>query len=289
MSDRYQDVYPESPLLSSDSLSKASASELLTLEFFEADAGEMPVKVFDQHHILVNLREEAHRVENWRDGEHRDFLYHKDEIIVTPVGVESGWKWHAKSKVIVITLEPQKLEKFTQKELGVVLNTKQLQSIPQFIDKDLSQAAAMLMDALNSTFGSDVMFESFARVFLTKLVQRYGLMTDGLAFTASFTSKHYQRVLNYVENNFGKEINIDTMAMEAGLSNSHFSRLFKQTIGQTPYQFVMSYRVEQAKKMLKESDSAMIDIALLCGFSDQAHFSRVFKQITGQSPKQWRK
>ena len=289
MLNRYQDIYPEAPLLKSTDLGKQSAMDLLTLEFFEAEPAEMPHEVFGQHHILVNLREEPHRVENWRDDEHRDFTYHKNEIIVTPAGMRSGWKWHAKSKVIVITLDPEKLEKFAQSELGILLGEKQLRDIPQFIDDDTTQAAVMLMDALGSDIGSGVMFESFARVFLTKLIQKYGLQReDDIAFNRSFTSKHYKRVLDYVAAHFGGDINLETMAAEAGLSPSHFSRLFKQTIGTSPHQFVMRYRVERAKEMLKELGRPKIDIALSCGFADQAHFTRVFKQIEGITPKQHR-
>lgn len=289
MSNRYQDIYPEEPLLKSTGLIKQSARNLLTLEFFEANPAEMPYEVFEQHHILVNLREEPHRVENWRDDEHRDFIYHKNEIIVTPAGVRSGWKWHAKSKVIVITLEPDKLEKFAQSELGVLLGEKQLKNIPQFIDEDITQAAVMLMDALKSDMGSDVMFESFARVFLTKLIQKYGLQReDDVVFNSSFTSKHYKRVLDYVAMYFGDNVNLETMAAEAGLSPSHFSRLFKQTIGTSPHRFVMHYRVERAKEMLGDSTQPTISIALSCGFADQAHFTRVFKQIEGITPKQYR-
>ena len=79
------------------------------------------------------------------------------------------------------------------------------------------------------------------------------------------------------------------MAAQAGLSPSHFSRLFKQTIGKSPYQFLMAYRIEQAKKMLDNPHKLMMDIALCCGFSDQAHFSRVFKKIEGVTPKKYRK
>ena len=133
------------------------------------------------------------------------------------------------------------------------------------------------------------MFESFARVFLTKLIQKYGLQReDDIAFNRSFTSKHYKRVLDYVAAHFGGDINLETMAAEAGLSPSHFSRLFKQTIGTSPHQFVMRYRVERAKEMLKELGRPKIDIALSCGFADQAHFTRVFKQIEGITPKQHR-
>lgn len=105
---RYQDRYPEPPLLDSAALARPRAAELLTLEYFEAEPSEMAEAVYTQHHVLLNLRDEPQRVENWRDGTLREFEYLKDEIILTPAGMRSGWRWHVRSKVIVITLEPDR-------------------------------------------------------------------------------------------------------------------------------------------------------------------------------------
>ncbi|MEO1237798.1 MAG: AraC family transcriptional regulator, partial [Planctomycetota bacterium] len=88
---KYQDIYPTDPLLRSQDAARPRAADLLNLEYFEAEPGEMPTQVFDQHHVLINLHSEPHRVENWRDGEHRDFTYRQHEIVVTPAGIESGW------------------------------------------------------------------------------------------------------------------------------------------------------------------------------------------------------
>ena len=289
MGKKYQDIYPQAPVIKSADLDRPSAAKLLTLEFFEADPGEMPYDTFDQHHILINLKDEPHRVENWREGEHRDFTLLHNEIIVTPAGVSSGWKWHAKSKVIIITLEPDKLNQFSQHELGILLSSAQLKNIPQFVDSDICQAGEMLLDALNSPLGSAVMFESFARVFLTKLIHKYGLeKSEEIAFNRSFTSSHYKRVLDYVANHFHENITLETMAAQAGISTYHFARLFKQTIGESPHQFLMQYRVEQARKQLADASRLIADIAIACGFSDQAHFTRVFKQSTGKTPRQYR-
>ena len=289
MGKTYQDIYPEAPLIKSADLDKPMATELLSLEFFKAEPGEMPYDVFEQHHILLNLKDEPHRVENWRDKEHRDFLLQHNEIIVTPAGVRSGWKWHSQSKVIIITLNPTKLNQFSQHELGIVLGETQLKNIPQFVDADICQAGEMLLDALNSPVGSAVMFESFARIFLTKLIHKYGLeKSDEIAFNRSFTSSHYKRVLDFIATHFNDNITLEMMAAQAGISTYHFARLFKQTIGQSPHQFLMHYRVEQARKQLAKPNTLIADIAITCGFSDQAHFTRVFKQITGKTPKQYR-
>ena len=286
---KYQDIYPSEPLIQSNDLVRPTAADLLTLEYFEAEPASMPIDRYSQHHIILNLRDEPHRLENWRDGEHRDFIYNQNEIIVTPAGVSSGWKWHVKSKCIIITLAPAKFEKFAQTELGILLSTQQLTDLPQFLDEDITQSGIQLLEALQSKMGSQVMFESLARVFLTKLILKYGLQAEEYNFSKSFTAQHYKKVLDYITVNYGNNILLEDMAAIADLSTSHFSRLFKQTIGQSPYQFLMSYRIEQAKKMLDNPNTLMIDIAMDCGFSDQAHFSRVFKKIEKITPKQYRR
>ena len=248
----------------------------------------MPTDRYEQHHIILNLKDEPHCLENWRDGEHRDFIYHQNEIIVTPAGIESGWKWHVKTKCIIITLNPAKFERFAQIELGILLSTQQLKDLPQFLDEDITQSGVQLKEALHCSLGSQVMFESYARIFLTKLILKYGLQKDEYNFSKSFTARDYKQVLDYITVNYGKNILLEDMAAEANLSPSHFSRLFKQTIGQSPYQFLMSYRIEQAKKMLDNPRKLLVDIAMNCGFADQAHFSHVFKKIEGLTPKQYR-
>ncbi|MEM8959968.1 MAG: helix-turn-helix transcriptional regulator [Acidobacteriota bacterium] len=286
---RYQDTYPEPPLLDSASLVRASAAELLTLEYFEAEPGEMPAEVYTQHHILLNLRPGPQRVENVRDGVHRDFILQQDEVVVTPAGVRSGWRWYERSKVIVITLEPDKLERFARTEVGVVLTATQLRDQPQFTDADLCRAGEMVKDALQTRqLGSDVMFESLARIFLVKLIERYGDRHDVEAEGTGLSTQQYKRVLDFVATGYARSIGVEDLARQAGLSASHFSRLFKQTLGESPHRFVMSYRVEQARKKLADPDVALIDVAHDCGFADQAHFSRTFKQLAGVTPKAYR-
>ena len=287
---KYQDIYPSEPLLNSKDLDPNLASDLLTLEYFEAEPSTMPTQVFNQHHILINLNDNPHRVENWRGEQHRDFTYNKYEVVVTPAGVKSGWKWHSKSKVIVITLDPEKFNNFALNEVGVILSDQQLEDIPQFKDEDLTRAAEFVLDALEAkNLGFEVVFESLARVFLVKLIQKYGeTESEQHEFNKSFTAIHYKKVLDYIKENFSEQISLEDLSNEVGISPHHFSRLFKSTIGKSPMQFVMSYRLEQAKKMLSNKELTLVDISHKCGFSDQAHFSRSFKARYGKSPKSFR-
>lgn len=211
---RYQDVYPSVPAINSGDLARRSAADLLTLEYFEAEPAKMPTEVFEQHHILLNLNEVPHRVENWRNGRHRDFTFCQGEVIVTPAGISSGWRWHAKSKVIVVTLDPKELERFAKHELGTVLTDQQLVDEPQFLDKDLVLTGKTLCESLQAEFGSAVMFEGLARVFLVKLLERYAHQDATVStFSESFTPQHFQRVLDFVADNFGNSITVEETGM----------------------------------------------------------------------------
>ena len=286
----YQNAYPATPVAQSQDLIRPSASDLANLEYFEAEPGSIPTNVYDQHHIVCNLVEKPHRVENWRDGEHRDFIFKRNDVLITPAGVQSGWRWHGVTVVVVITIDPSKLEYFAQRELGRLLYPKQLKNVPVTNDPDLTDAAVMLRDSLYASgLPSAVMYESLARVFLVKLLERYGLERSAeFIFNQSFTAQHYKKILDFVSERYGESITVEDMACEAGLSTSHFSRLFKSVIGETPYQFLMNYRIERSQAMLADQDQPMSDIALACGFADQAHFSRVFKRIIGEAPTNYR-
>lgn len=287
---RYDEVYPSPPLLNSDAMEHISAAQLMSVRYFRAEPDSMPDEVFTEHHVLLNLCDTPHRVQNRRDGELRDFIFNKHEIVVTPAGVRSGWRWFGKSDVIVITLDPGRVEAFAHRELGIVLDRQQLTNMPQFSDADLCHAGIILRDALeNDDLTSGVMFEAMSRVFLVKLLQNYGQRrAEELARSARFTADHFRRVLAFVRANLEQNITVEDLATEAGMSPSHFSRVFKETIGETPMQYVLAYRIEQAIDLMKDPTRQLSEIAVACGFSDQAHFSRSFKQIMGMTPRQHR-
>ncbi|MEM9741016.1 MAG: AraC family transcriptional regulator, partial [Pseudomonadota bacterium] len=157
----------------------------------------------------------------------------------------------------------------------------------QFTDTDLCNAGVILRDTLEEDdISSAVMFEAMSRVFLVKLLQRYGKRRpEEIELSARFTSQHYQAVLSFVQERLDHTITVDELAKEAGMSPSHFARVFKETLGSTPMQFGMAYRIEQSITMMENPKRTLGDIALACGFSDQAHFTRSFKQLTGQTPR----
>lgn len=112
--------------------------------------------------------------------------------------------------------------------MGILLSDRALKDLPQFLDEDITQSGIQLLESLQCDLGSQVMFESFARVFLTKLILKYGLKDEEYDFSKSFTAEHYKQVLDYIAVSYGNNILLEDMAAQADLSTSHFSRLFKR-------------------------------------------------------------
>jgi len=97
-----------------------------------------------------------------------------------------------------------------------------------------------------------------------------------------------KRVLDFVEANLASDIRLKDLACAATLSAHHFSELFRQSTGVSPYAYVLERRVERAKHLLRDSMLGVLDIALAVGFSDQSHFSKMFRRATGITPSAYR-
>ena len=88
-----------------------------------------------------------------------------------------------------------------------------------------------------------------------------------------------------IASNFG----LVDLAGLVGYSPDHFSRLFKQTFQQSPYQYVLSRRIEKAMTLLRDETLSIAEIATACGFSNQGHLTTAFKRRTGTTPGAYRK
>lgn len=97
------------------------------------------------------------------------------------------------------------------------------------------------------------------------------------------------RVRDYVDGDLGGRPSIRGAAERARLSPSYFSRCFRQSFGLTFSKFVAQRRIALAQTMMIRSSSSLCQIALACGFADQAHFTRTFGGVTGSTPSQWRR
>ncbi len=102
-------------------------------------------------------------------------------------------------------------------------------------------------------------------------------------------ARRLERAKTYVETHFDRPIGLDDIAGQAFMSSAHFLRQFKREFGHTPYQYLTSCRLEAAKKMLRETDTAITEIVFASGFGNRSAFSRLFKERCGVSPLEYRR
>jgi len=100
--------------------------------------------------------------------------------------------------------------------------------------------------------------------------------------------RRLQRVLEHVKENIGKDLSVADMSQVVGMSQYYFSKLFKMSTGTTPHQYVMRQRIERAQELLRDGNTALVEIATQVGFETQSHFTSVFRRLVGITPKKFR-
>ncbi len=95
-------------------------------------------------------------------------------------------------------------------------------------------------------------------------------------------------VCSFIKENFRNDINRDLIASTIGMNPDIFSRNFNQHTGQTLPDYINSLRVEEAKKLLSETDKTVSRVAIETGFENLRTFNRVFRKFTGMSPSEFR-
>jgi len=98
-----------------------------------------------------------------------------------------------------------------------------------------------------------------------------------------------KRVTDYINANLDQPLPLGELAELVRLSNSYFSRAFKRTFEKSPHAFIMCRRVERARQQMLTSREPLSQIAVACGFADQAHLARIFRREMGSAPSQWRR
>ena len=98
-----------------------------------------------------------------------------------------------------------------------------------------------------------------------------------------------RKVRDYIESHITGPVLVADLGALIQRSEAHFSRSFKRTFGKSPHAFLVRRRVELAAQYMLTTDESLSDIALRCGFADQAHLCKHFRQAAGQTPAAWRR
>lgn len=99
---------------------------------------------------------------------------------------------------------------------------------------------------------------------------------------------YIREAMSFIEQNFQNDITIEDISGFCNLNRSYFSKIFHDSIGKSPQEFLINYRMTKAAELLKLTKMPIRDISNAVGYPNQLHFSRAFKKVYAVSPKQWR-
>jgi AraC family transcriptional regulator len=178
-------------------------------------------------------------------------------------------------------------------EAGLVRSTPEVEFRATFVtDPDVVFVARSLaLELAAEQPGHEAMLDALVNQLVIRLVRAHMTVRKSLRLELSRAGpvdRRLRRAIEFLHDNFAREVTLDEMAGAAYLSAFHFARLFKQITGVTPHSYLANLRIERARKLLVETSYSINEIAAMVGYQSQSHFTKIFKSVTGTTPSSYR-
>ncbi|WP_437616152.1 helix-turn-helix domain-containing protein [Erwinia sp. V71] len=122
-------------------------------------------------------------------------------------------------------------------------------------------------------------------LLITHLLQHYSnVQWQAPQVRGGLAPSVLRNIVAWIEEQLDESITLADLAQQAGLSEFHFARMFKQSMKLAPHQYVMQRRMAKAEQLVRQTQLPLTDIALACGFSSASHFSNRFRSLFGYAP-----
>ena len=132
-------------------------------------------------------------------------------------------------------------------------------------------------------------FETLVDALAVHFLRRFGSTRHSLNNRPDGLSLYkLRRTIAYIKAHLAHELSLVTLAAVTKTSPAHFARMFKAATGLAPHQYVIRCRMEEAKRLLAETEDALSDISLQVGCADQSHFTALFHKHVGLTPRAYR-
>ncbi|MBD0335456.1 MAG: helix-turn-helix domain-containing protein [Cyanobacteria bacterium Co-bin13] len=274
------------PIVSSQNL----GWQTLLVEEFRQPAGGVALQAEANPVVVLSLSTQPHRIHQQMGDCHHTGLYRQGDLCITPAGLPSGYHAEGDDHYLYVQVASAFLQQVAEEALEI--DPTQVELLPNFQVRNfqLEQLLRLLQAELHQGGRMGQLYaESLANALVVNLLQDYSAARPRLAvYEGGLGDRKLLQVTNYIDEALDQNIKLADLAQLAGMSQSHFSRLFKQSMGLSPHQYLLHQRVERAKQLLKHTNQSLIEIALACGFDSHSHFSRQFRQLTGVTPKGYR-
>lgn len=221
------------------------------------------------------------------DGKRQRERRGDEDIAIIPAGITHSCSWDTPAQFMVLAIEPTLLQQVGQDWV----NPDRIELLPQFMSESDALMHSILStlkaEAEQGGMGSQLLIDSLKTALAVHLLRNYCATRPKLSSdTHGLPQSKLALVKDYINHHLHQDLKLTELAAIVQLSPYYFLRLFKQSMGITPHQYILQCRLHQAKYLLQHSQLSIVEIAARTGFCDQSHLTRSFKRIVGATPKQ---
>jgi AraC family transcriptional regulator len=264
--------------------------------FYEpAELEDWTVSAMPDTTLMLLAGGAVHMERRWEHGPWKGGIVHAQDLILTPGSNESReMRWKGLScapmQTLVLQLNHELFSRTAQEVADVDPARLTLIAHAGLHDPLLTQIGLALWRELEQQAPSGKLYaQTAAQMIAVHLLRHYSSTEVGVQERSqSLTRRQVQGVTDFVLAHLSQDISLEALAQQIGFSPYYFARLFRQTTGESPYQFVLRQRIEKACHLLKTTDMPLTHIAIESGFANQSHFTRIFKRYLSLTPRVYR-
>jgi AraC family transcriptional regulator len=240
------------------------------------------------HVIAYGVGDKLAPGERSLDGKIRAERRNPGDIAIIPIGIPHFCNWNTSAEFGILAIEPKLLQQVGSE----LVDSYRIELIPRLMnegDSLIESIFGTLKDELLSEqIGGSLLIDSLQTTLAIHLLRKYCTTTPKLSSYENGLSKlKLKEITEYIDANLDRDLTIIQLAAIAKLSPYYFIRLFKNSFGQTPYQYILQRRIAKGKYLLQHSKLSTEEIAATIGFCDRSHFAKYLKRFTGLTPKQF--